>query len=213
MHPTLLRTQARPSTITSSTVCRSLSSLPLSSLASPSSSPLTTSRLFSTVPEPAAAPAAAAPFHYLINHAAQYDAALSTAHGAQLSLLDDEKKPLIAGKPAGGSFAVLLLGGQQHKVTVDDVICSEKLLPLTRWEVGAELTLTDEVLACGSATETLLGVPSVQCAKVTVRVEEITHDATVTVFKKRRRKNSRRKIGCRRELTFLRVLDIQYDKE
>ena len=44
-------------------------------------------------------------------------------------------------------------------------------------------------------------------------VEEITRDKTVIVFKKRRRKNSRRKNGHRRQVTFLRVLDVRFPGE
>ena len=44
-------------------------------------------------------------------------------------------------------------------------------------------------------------------------VEEITRDKTVVVFKKRRRKHSRRKNGFRRQVTFLRVLDVKMPGE
>mmetsp|Transcript_16756 Transcript_16756/g.37675 ORF Transcript_16756/g.37675 Transcript_16756/m.37675 type:complete len:88 (+) Transcript_16756:944-1207(+) len=43
---------------------------------------------------------------------------------------------------------------------------------------------------------------------VVVRVEEITRDAKVIAFKRRRRKHSKRKKGFRREVTILRVLQI-----
>ena len=45
-------------------------------------------------------------------------------------------------------------------------------------------------------------------SSVTVRVEELTRDATVIVFKKHRRKNYRKTKGHRREVTVFRVLDI-----
>jgi len=149
-------------------------------------------------------------FHFHVNHTVEYETALAGDHGSQLAMLSTEKSPLIAGSAAGGKFCVLALGGSQHKVTVDDIIVSEKLTPVTKWCVGAELMLTDEVLLCGSSSETLIGVPSVPTAQVVVRVEEITRDATVLVFKKRRRKHSRRKNGHRRHVTFLRVLSIDY---
>ncbi len=50
-------------------------------------------------------------------------------------------------------------------------------------------------------------------ASVTIRVEELTRDATVIVFKKHRRKNYRRTKGHRREVTVFRVVDIKLPGE
>ena len=66
-----------------------------------------------------------------------------------------------------------------------------------------------EILLVGSPEKTYVGLPAVKDAEVDVMVEEITRDKTVIVFKKKRRKNYRRKNGFRREVTFLRVLDIR----
>lgn len=119
-----------------------------------------------------------------------------------------------AGAPAGGSFAIIQMGGTQHKVCVDDVIVSAKLLPVKDWSVGAEIVLNEEdVLLLGSSSKTLVGLPFVNGAKVRVRVEELTRDAKVIVFKKRRRKNSRRKNGFRREVTLIRVLSIEFPND
>lgn len=116
-----------------------------------------------------------------------------------------------AGAPAGGSLAIIQLEGFQHKVAVNDVIITNKLLPVEHYRVGTTHTLRDEqVLLVADAHQTFVGLPSVHGgAEVDVMVEEITHDKTVVVFKKRRRKHSRRKNGFRREVTFLRVLDIR----
>eukprot|EP00591_Stephanopyxis_turris_P003449 CAMPEP_0195518504 /NCGR_PEP_ID=MMETSP0794_2-20130614/13017_1 /TAXON_ID=515487 /ORGANISM="Stephanopyxis turris, Strain CCMP 815" /LENGTH=272 /DNA_ID=CAMNT_0040647475 /DNA_START=114 /DNA_END=932 /DNA_ORIENTATION=- len=120
-----------------------------------------------------------------------------------------ELAALRAGAPGGDVFAVLKLGASQHKVTVGDLVVSDKLLPVNKWKVGATLTLTDDdILLLGSPVRTLVGLPGVKGAEVKVMVEEITHDAKVIVFKKRRRKNSRRKNGFRREVTLVRILDI-----
>jgi large subunit ribosomal protein L21 len=117
-----------------------------------------------------------------------------------------------AGAPAGGFFAIIELAGTQHKITVDDVIVSAKLNPVTTYSVGSVHTLK-EVLLVGSSHLTLVGLPHVVGAEVNVMVEEITKDAKVIVFKKRRRKNSQRKKGFRREVTMLRVLDIHMPSE
>lgn len=117
-----------------------------------------------------------------------------------------------AGAPAGGVFAIIELAGTQHKITVDDVIVSAKLSPVTTFSVGSVHTLK-EVLLVGSSHLTLVGLPHVGGAEVNVMVEEITKDAKVIVFKKRRRKNSQRKKGFRRDVTMLRVLDISMPEE
>lgn len=122
-----------------------------------------------------------------------------------------ELAALRAGKPAGGRFAVIDLNGSQQKVTVDDLVIVNKLKPVTKWAVGNILTLTgDDVLLVGSPQTTLVGLPGVKGAEVDVMVEEITRDAKMIVFKKRRRKHSQRKKGFRREVTFLRVIDIRF---
>ena len=116
-----------------------------------------------------------------------------------------------AGLPSGGIFAVINLNGSQQKVTKDDVVIVNKLKPVDKWAVGSTHTLTEEdVLLVGSSHLTCVGMPGVSGAEVDVMVEEITRDQTVLVFKKRRRKHSRRKNGFRREVTFLRVLDIRF---
>jgi len=121
---------------------------------------------------------------------------------------------LNAGLPAGGNFAIVDLNGSQQKVTVDDLVIVNKLKPISDWAVGSVHTLTDEnILLVGCSDLTLVGLPGVDGAEVDVMVEEITRDATVLVFKKRRRKHSKSKNGFRREVTFLRVLEIRFPQK
>jgi len=115
-----------------------------------------------------------------------------------------------AGAPAGGVFAVIELAGSQHKVTTDDALIVNRLKPLDTYAIGSVHTLKDDaVLLVGSTYLTLVGMPYVAGAEVDVMVEEITKDAKVVVFKRRRRKNSRSKNGFRRDVTVLRILDIR----
>ena len=117
---------------------------------------------------------------------------------------------LKSGLPAGGLFAVLNLPGTQQKVTIDDVIVTNKLKPADKWAVGQTITLKDDdVLLVGSTHFTLVGLPGVSGVEVDVLVEENTRDARVLVFKKRKRKHSRRLNGFRRDVTLLRVMDIR----
>jgi len=127
---------------------------------------------------------------------------------------ESEKVALKAGAPSGGLFAIINLAGSQQKVTVDDVVIVNKLKPVQHWSVGSTHTLTsDDVLLMGSSHLTLVGLPGVKGGEVDVMVEEITKDKKVIVFKKRRRKNSRRKNGFRREVTMLRILDIRFPEK
>ena len=125
-----------------------------------------------------------------------------------LRRLKSEFATLRAGAPAGGMFAVIELAGTQHKVTTDDLLIVNRLRPVDTFKVGSIHTLKD-VLLVSSSHLTLVGMPYVSGAEVDVMVEEITKDAKVIVFKKRRRKNSKRKTGFRRDITMLRVLDIR----
>ncbi len=123
---------------------------------------------------------------------------------------------LKAGAAAGGKFAIVNLHGTQEKVTIDDVVILNKLKPVSKWSVGSTHTLNAEngsLLLVGSPEQTLVGMPFVNGAEVDVMVEEITRDKKVVVFKKKRRKNYRRKNGHKREVTFLRVLDIRFPEE
>lgn len=119
---------------------------------------------------------------------------------------------LRAGFPSGGHFAVVELGGAQFKVTTDDVVVANRLQPVGEYKIGSVHTLK-EVMLVGSSHMTLVGVPYVTGAEVDVMVEEITRDAKVIIFKKRRRKNSQRKNGFRRDVTLLRILDIRMPEE
>ena len=121
-----------------------------------------------------------------------------------------ERLALRAGYPSGGNFAVISLAGFQHKVTKDDLLVVNKLKPVSEWSVGSIHTIKGEdVLLVANQHKTCVGLPGVAGAEVDVMVEEITRDKTLVIFKKRRRKNSRRKNGFRRQVTFLRVLDVR----
>ena len=121
--------------------------------------------------------------------------------------------PLLTGEPSADCFAVIELSGTQFKVSPGCVLTTEKLLPAAKYAVGTVHDFVDNVVLYGTKEQTRIGLPYLKGCKVTVRVEEITHDATVVVFKKRRRKNSQRKHGHRREVTMLRVLDVVVDGE
>jgi large subunit ribosomal protein L21 len=119
---------------------------------------------------------------------------------------------LRAGAPAGGLFAVIQLAGSQHKVTTDDVLIVNRLKPVQTYAVGTTHILKD-ILLVGSTHVTLVGMPFVDGAEVELMIEEVTKGPKVIIFKNRRRQNSQRKKGFRRDVTMLRVLDIRPPSE
>ena len=100
-------------------------------------------------------------------------------------------------------FAVVRTGGKQYRVTPNAVLKVEKL------EAAPDATITfTDVLAVGDADGLTLGAPVVGGASVTARVIAQDRLDKVIIFKKRRRKNSRRKNGHRQPVTVLRVMRI-----
>ena len=106
-------------------------------------------------------------------------------------------------------FAVVEVSGTQYKVTPDDLIVTEKVSGV---DVNDVIRL-NRVMLLGSKTETIIGRPYIQEASVTAAVEEQFLDGKVIVFKKRRRKNSRRTNGHRQPLTSLRIMSVNLPED
>ena len=100
-------------------------------------------------------------------------------------------------------YAVLKTGGKQYKVSQNDVIIVERL----GGESGAKINL-DKVLMIGEGDNTTVGTPTIGGALVAAEILEQKRGDKITVFKKKRRKNYRRTMGHRQELTVLRITDI-----
>lgn len=96
-------------------------------------------------------------------------------------------------------FAVVRTGGKQYRVAAGDKIAVEKLAG----DAGETITLGD-VLIAGE------GDSLADAAKVVVSAEIIAQAKSekVTVFKKRRRHNYRRKAGHRQQMTLLRIVSV-----
>ncbi|WP_340589392.1 50S ribosomal protein L21 [Erythrobacter alti] len=101
-------------------------------------------------------------------------------------------------------FAVVRTGGKQYRVAEGDKIAVEKLAG----EAGETIVL-DDVLLAGE------GADLADAAKVTVSAEVIAQAKSekVTVFKKRRRHNYRRKNGHRQQMTLLRITAVGEGKK
>ena len=102
------------------------------------------------------------------------------------------------------SYAVIQTGGKQYKVSAGEIIKVEKLAesnPETKEEFN-------EILAYGDDKSIELGTPTVNGAKVEAELLKNGKERTVLIFKKRRRKNSRRKNGHRQQYSLIRINKI-----
>ncbi len=102
-------------------------------------------------------------------------------------------------------FAVFKTGGKQYRVAAEDVLKVDKI----KGEPG-EIVQFGEVLVVGGDS-VKLGAPTVAGATVAAEVLDQARGPKIIAFKKRRRKNSRRKIGHRQEFTVLRITEILTD--
>lgn len=101
-------------------------------------------------------------------------------------------------------FAIIETGGKQYKVAPQDKVTVE----LLDAEAGAEVVF-DNVLLVSEGQDVKVGKPAVDGAKVTAKVVEQTRGDKVIAFKKRRRKDSKKKIGHRQHLTVVEITAIQ----
>ena len=102
------------------------------------------------------------------------------------------------------SFAVIQTGGKQYKVKAGEIIKVEKLED-SKPETKVEFK---EILAYGDDKNIELGEPTISGAKVEADLIKNSKNRTVLIFKKRRRKNSRRKNGHRQQFSLIRIKKI-----
>ena len=102
------------------------------------------------------------------------------------------------------SFAVIQTGGKQYKVKAGEILKIEKL---SDGKPNSKIEFK-EILAYGDDKSIELGNPVVSGAKVEAELLKNSKNRTVLIFKKRRRKNSRRKNGHRQQFSLIRVNKI-----
>ena len=95
--------------------------------------------------------------------------------------------------------AIIKQGGKQYKVKEGDIICFDKM----GQEPKAQVEFTDVLAVDGK-----IGTPTVEGAKVTGVVVNEGKDRKVVSFKKRRRQDSKRKVGFRREFTRVKITSV-----
>ena len=101
-------------------------------------------------------------------------------------------------------YAIIETGGKQYRVEPGKVVQLEKL----PGEVGQTVEL-DQVRFVHSDGAVLVGQPLVEGARVTAEVVRHGRTRSVTVFKKKRRKNYRRTRGHRQSFTQVKITGIQ----
>ena len=106
------------------------------------------------------------------------------------------------------SYAIIKSGGKQYKVKAGEILKIEKLEE-SKPESKIEFK---EILAYGDDKTIEVGTPLVDKAKVEATLIENGKNRTVLIFKKRRRKNSRRKNGHRQTYSLIRITKI-FSKE
>jgi len=101
------------------------------------------------------------------------------------------------------SFAVIQTGGKQYKVSASEILRIERLND----EEGRTVEFKN-VLFLNDNKTTEIGNPNIQGAKVEATILKNTKNKTILVFKKRRRKNSRKKYGHRQPISLIRITKI-----
>ena len=102
------------------------------------------------------------------------------------------------------TYAVIQTGGKQYKVKASEILKIEKLensKPDSKIEFK-------EILAYGDDKKIEIGTPLLDGAKVEAELIKNGKNRTILVFKKRRRKNSRRKNGHRQHYSLIKISKI-----
>ena len=101
------------------------------------------------------------------------------------------------------SFAIIQTGGKQYKVSASEILKIERL----NNEEGKTVEFKN-VLFLNDDKTTEIGNPNIQGARVEATILKNTKNKTILVFKKRRRKNSRKKYGHRQPISLIRITKI-----
>jgi large subunit ribosomal protein L21 len=100
-------------------------------------------------------------------------------------------------------YAVIQTGGKQYRVTPGELVKVEKL-PGNK---GDQVTF-EKVLLTSDGETINIGNPYLQDIRVQGRIARQGRDRKILVFKYKRRKDYRKKIGHRQSFTLVKVDDI-----
>ena len=101
------------------------------------------------------------------------------------------------------SFAVIQTGGKQYKVSANEILKIERLD-----DQEGKIVEFKNILFLNDDKNTEIGNPIIKGAKVEAKILKNTKNRTVLVFKKRRRKNSRKKYGHRQLQSLIKITKI-----
>jgi len=101
------------------------------------------------------------------------------------------------------SFAVIQTGGKQYKVSASEILKIERLD-----DKEGKTVEFKNVLFLNDNKTTEIGSPNIQGARVEATILKNIKNKTILVFKKRRRKNSRKKYGHRQPISLIRITKI-----
>jgi len=101
-------------------------------------------------------------------------------------------------------YAVIKHGGKQYKVHQGDILELDRIEGV---EPKESIEIDDVILVSGDDVK--VGTPKVEGAKVVLEVINHGRGKKVIIFKKRRRKDSKRKRGFRRDFTRVVVKEIK----
>jgi large subunit ribosomal protein L21 len=101
-------------------------------------------------------------------------------------------------------YAIMASGGKQYRVQEGDVLRLEKI----DGEVGASVSF-DQVLMVSDGEEVQLGRPVLEGATVHAHILEQDKARKILVFKFKRRKRYRRKLGHRQPYTAVQIDRIE----
>ena len=102
------------------------------------------------------------------------------------------------------TYAVIQTGGKQYKVKASDILKIEKL---ENSKSNSKIEFK-EILAYGDDKKIEVGAPLLDGAKVEAELIKNGKNRTILIFKKRRRKNSRRKNGHRQQYSLIKISKI-----
>lgn len=102
-------------------------------------------------------------------------------------------------------FAILETGGKQYRVSEGNTIDVE----LIDANEGEKVVINNVLFIQKDNKEILVGQPLLSNVSIETEVVSQYRDEKVLIFKKRKRKNSRRKNGHRQYKTQLKILNIK----
>ncbi len=108
--------------------------------------------------------------------------------------------------PDSGEFAVIATGGKQYKVSVGETLNIEKIKG--EFKEGDKITF-DQVLLVDDGSNTTIGTPFIDGAKVLATLTEIGRAAKVNVVKYKQKSRYFKKSGHRQPFFKVKITDLK----